>query len=74
MYGYRGSTGIVVLDRFTSAAGEGGTVMRKFVAVLLIVASLALAIGAVGCGNRLNLGTSSTMSNTSTTYESGGGN
>jgi hypothetical protein len=31
-------------------------------------------VGAVGCGNRLNLGTSSTVPNTSTTYESGGGN
>ncbi len=48
--------------------------MRKFVAVLLILASLALAIGAVGCGNRLNLGTSSTVGNTSTTFPSGGGN
>ena len=41
--------------------------MRKFIAAILILASLALAVGAVGCGSRLNYGTSSTAPNTSTT-------
>lgn len=47
--------------------------MRKFIAALLILASLALAAGAVGCGNRLNYGTSTTAPNTSITFPSGGG-
>ena len=48
--------------------------MRKFIVTILILASLALAAGAVGCGNRTNYGTSSTAPNTSTTFEAGGGN
>ncbi len=48
--------------------------MRKLIATILILVSLALAVSAVGCGNRLNLGTSSTLPNTSTTFPSGGGN
>ena len=48
--------------------------MRKFIVTLLILASLGLVAASVGgCGNRLNLGTSTTYNaNTTTTWVSGG--
>ncbi len=47
--------------------------MRKFIVALLIVAALGLAAAGVGCGNRLNLGTSTTYNpNTTSTFISGG--
>ncbi len=48
--------------------------MRKLIIMLLILASLCMALVAVGCGNRLNLGTTTTYNATTTSTWVSGGN